>query len=174
MRAVIVVESCFGATQAAAEEIARGLRDSGVSTAVLAPREATAEKIGRAGLLVLGAPTHNRGLPTIKSRATAVERGGGAEEPGLREWLAGACLPPGTRIAAFDTVTGLGWINGSAAKQITRLSRRRSAAVRSFLVAGGSNGALADGQVEEARAWGAELVRDGNHRSGESTTAVPG
>lgn len=61
MRAVIVVESCFGATRAAAEEIARGLRDSGVSTAVLAPREATAEKIGRAGLLVLGAPTHNRG-----------------------------------------------------------------------------------------------------------------
>ncbi|WP_366179996.1 flavodoxin [Actinomyces timonensis] len=173
MRAVIVVESCFGATLAAAEEIARGLRDSGMSAAVLAPREATPEAIGRAGLLVLGAPTHNRGLPTPGSRATAVKRGGRAEDPGLREWLTDARLPASARIAAFDTVTGPGWINGSAAKRIARLSRHRGAAIRSFLVEAGDSGALAGGQAGKARAWGAELASDREHRPGESGDAVP-
>ena len=156
MDAVIVVESCFGSTRAAAEEIARGLREEGVGAVVLAPRQASAEAIAGAGLIVLGAPTHNRGLPTPKSRASAVERGGTAESTGMREWLA---TTTGARVAAFDTVTGRGWINGSAAKQAVRLARRRDAVVRSFLVRTGSHKGLADGQAALARAWGAELAR---------------
>lgn len=159
MDALIVVESCFGSTRAAAEEIARGLREKGVGAVVLAPRQASAEAIAGAGLIVLGAPTHNRGLPTPKSRASAVERGGTAESTGMREWLATTSLPTGARVAAFDTVTGRGWINGSAAKQILRLARRRDAVVRSFLVRTGSHKGLADGQAALARAWGAELAR---------------
>lgn len=166
MTAVIVVESCFGSTRAAAQEIARGLRDDGVPARVLSPGQATGEALAGAGLVVLGAPTHNRGLPTTASLAKAAAAGGddGAERAGgpagrsMREWLATAPIPPQARVAAFDTVTGRSWLHGSAARQILKALGRRRAPMRSLVVTG-TQGPLAQGEAQAARAWGAELAR---------------
>lgn len=167
MTAVIVVESCFGSTRAAAREIARGLRDGGVPAQVLSPGQATGEALAGAGLVVLGAPTHNRGLPTTASLAKAAAAGsddgtagrtGGPAGRSMREWLTTAPIPSQARVAAFDTVTGRSWLHGSAARQILKALGRRRAPMRSLVVTG-TQGPLAQGEAQAARAWGAELAR---------------
>lgn len=157
--ALIIVESCFGGTRALAEQVALGLREGGIRAGLVPAGEAPHRVDGDTGLLILAAPTHNRGLPTPASRRRAMSRGGGAVDSGIREWLEEAGIPPGTRVMAVDTVTGRGWVNGSAAKQISKaLARRRPpvhAPTRSFLV--DSRGPVA-GQEQEARAWGRSIA----------------
>jgi hypothetical protein len=86
---------------------------------------------------------------------------GATAGPGLRRWLYE--LPPGggTRAAVFDTrLDGSPHMTGSAARGIARRLRHAGYGVLetdSFLVED-SEGPLADGELERARAWAAGLA----------------
>jgi hypothetical protein len=166
MDAIVVYESVYGNTRAIAEAIAEGM--GGVP--VLAVHEA-ADRILAVDLLVVGGPTHMYGLATAQSRHFAVagahEDGvvnvepGAGEEPGLRGWLRD--LPPSAahHAAAFDTrLDKSPLLTGVAARGIARRLRRHGIDVlasESFLVED-SEGPLKEGELDRARAWGAELT----------------
>ena len=161
-RALIIVESCFGNTRTVAEAVAAGLIEGGVEAQVVDVAQAPRALPENLDLLVLGAPTHNRGLPTVATRSKArAQAGSGATSPGISEWLGDAEVPAALSVAAFDTVISKGWLSGSAAKAIAkalqRQQGRRTASVRSFVVAA-SKGPLAAGQESDARSWGRELA----------------
>lgn len=157
MDALVVVESSFGNTAAVADAVASGLRAAGAVVRVVTAAEAPI--VPDADLLVVGAPTHNLGLPTAASRAQAIARGGTAEASGVAEWLASLGSLPGLPAAAYDThVAGL--FSGSAAKKIEKLLRGRGARVvgRAGFVVAGTPPQLAAGELDRARAWAAGLV----------------
>lgn len=139
--------------------------------AVLPVHEAEGRR-GTVDLLIVGGPTHVHGLATKRSRhvaaATAQEDGrnhrqaGATTKPGLRTWLDD--LSPGAahHAATFDTrLDKSPWISCAAARGIARRLRRLGIdviATESFLVED-AEGPLLAGELERARAWGAELVR---------------
>jgi len=167
MNAIVVYESVFGNTRAIAEVIAQGLG----SVPVVPVHEAD-EQYETVDLLVVGGPTHMHGLSSARSRRLGAEgvheHGGGhvepdaTEEPGLRSWLRD--LPPDAagRAAAFDTrLDKSPWVTGAAARGIARRLRNHGfevVATESFLVED-SEGPLVEGELDRARAWGAELAR---------------
>ncbi|NMM31015.1 MAG: flavodoxin family protein [Cellulomonas sp.] len=164
MRAVVVVESMFGNTRQVAEAIADGLRpalDAEVVDVGAAP-----EVIDRGvGLLVVGGPTHALGMSRPTSRAQALQEAGtpdGSPAVGMREWL--EHLSPvgaGVVTATFDTRMKSRWA-GSAAASASRLLHRRGVQplgpAHSFVVTAKA-GPLAAGELDRARAWGAELAQ---------------
>jgi Flavodoxin len=167
MSALVVYESIYGNTRAVAEAIAEGLAP--LSEVELRPvREAG--DVGEAELLVVGGPTHMHGLTSSFSRRAAVKAGeedgaavepGAAEERGLRQWLADLSGERGPA-AAFDTrIDRSPTLTGSAARGIARRLRaggyRLVADPESFFVED-SEGPLAEGELERARAWGARLA----------------
>ena len=161
-RALIVVESYFGNTRAIAEAVAAGLIEGGVEAQVVDVSQAPSALPADLDLLVLGAPTHNRGLPTATSRAKArAQAESGKASHGIGEWLETVAIPASTTAAAFDTVISKGWLSGSAAKAIAKALRRhqgrKTASVKSFVVTA-NKGPLAAGQETDARSWGRELA----------------
>ena len=72
MRALVVYESMYGSTHVIADNIADGLR-ADYEVAVVPVREATPELVAAADLVVAGAPTHLRGLPSARSRRMAAQ-----------------------------------------------------------------------------------------------------
>lgn len=179
MRAVIVYESMFGSTKKVAEAIAEGLADC-AEVSVVPVTSAGAHILDGADLVVVGGPTHTHGMSRPGTRKMAGKRarkpGSGAElvpgavsGPGVREWLAslGRLEAAG---AAFDTrLQGLPAFTGRASKSIRRHlahhGARIAASPESFLVEG-LTGALAEGELERARAWGERL-------SGLTTSEAP-
>jgi Flavodoxin len=168
MEALVVYESMYGNTRAIATEVAAGLGGTHEVTLVPVAR-ATRELVVVAGLIVVGAPTHLHGMPTIASRRRAAETarkpGSGlimdpdAGGPSLRAWLE-ALGAEGAPAAAFDTrLGGIPALTGRASRGIARLLTRRGCRVllapESFLV-GGQN-KLLDGEAVRARAWGAQV-----------------
>ncbi len=161
----------YGSTKAVAEAIGEGLAPAGpvrvleISALAAAPGGRTISP--QIDLLVVGAPTHAFGLSRPNTRQDAV-----ADAPdgsiissgkGLREWLAEISLPlGGTLFAAFDTKVVRPPLPGSAAKgahkALVRMGGRPVADPRSFAVHGKAGG-LVDGELDAARAWGAELAR---------------
>ena len=122
-RALIVVESYFGNTRAIAEAVAAGLIEGGVDAQVVDVSQAPSALPADLDLLVLGAPTHNRGLPTAATRAKAcAQAGSGKASHGIGGWLETTAIPASTGAAAFDTVISKGWLSGSAAKAIAKTS----------------------------------------------------
>ena len=163
-KALIVVESYFGNTRAIAEAVAAGLIEGGVDAQVVDVSQAPSALPADLDLLVLGAPTHNRGLPTATSRAKACEQAGSGEAShGIGGWLETTAIPASTGAAAFDTVISKGWLSGSAAKALQRHQGRRTVSVRSFVVTA-SKGPLADGEKTDAHSWGRELAASANTR----------
>ena len=161
-RALIIVESCFGNTRAIAEAVAAGLIEGGVEAQMVDVAQAPGALPEDLDLLVLAAPTHNRGLPTAATRAKArAQAGPGNNSPGISEWLGDAEVPAALSVAAFDTVISKGWLSGSAAKAIAktlqRRQGRRTVSVRSFVVTA-NKGPLATGQETDAHSWGRELA----------------
>ena len=161
-RALIIVESYFGNTRAIAEAVATGLLDGGAEAQVVEVDQAPSTLPADLDLLVLGAPTHNRGLPTATSRAKACEqKGTRGSSHGIGEWLGSTALPTSLNVSAFDTVISRGWLSGSAAKAIAKALRRHqsreASSVRSFVVTA-SKGPLAGGEETDARSWGRELA----------------
>ncbi len=166
--ALIIVESCFGNTRTIADAVAAGIHDGGGQVRIIDVAHAPSTLPVETDLLLLGAPTHNRGLPTPNSRAQAYAQIGTAAPTGsMREWLVRAAVPAGIRVAAFDTVTSKSWLSGSAAKAIVKSLRRGRrigmASARSFLVEGRS-GPLGDGEEAAARAWGRGLSGSASNR----------
>jgi flavodoxin len=166
VKATVVYESVYGNTLAVAEAIAEGL---GGAEVVAVHRAANG--LEDSDLLIVGGPTHMHGMTTTRSRQLAVEAvhedGAGhvereaAAEPGLRAWIRDLAGSRGGRAAAFDTRADKSpWLTGAASRGIAKRLRRRGyevVATESFLVED-SEGPLAEGELDRARAWGAELA----------------
>lgn len=161
MTAIVVYESHWGNTAAIARAIAEGI---GAGASALSTADAVGATIADADLIVAGAPLLGFRLPTeAMVRRLTAERGGGVapdlSHPTMRSWL--GALPRGTaRVAAFET--RIWWSPGSAAKAILRALERagyRPIAKPQRFVVRAAPGPLRDGEVERAKAWGAELAR---------------
>ncbi len=162
MRALLIVESCFGNTKTIAEAIAAGMEESGAQVQIARVDTAAQDVLATIDLLILGAPTHNRGLSTTATRRKAAAAGAVHSQTGMREWLDGVVLAaPDPMVAAFDTGSGRGRLSGSAATSIARLLARRGISCRTkAFVVGGVQGPLAPGEIEKAKDWGRTLIRD--------------
>ncbi len=162
MKAIVVYESHWGNTAAIARAIAEGI---GPEARALSTAEATGEVIAGADLIVAGAPQMGFSLPTEGMLKGIAANPGKApalpdlSHPAMRSWL--DALPKGScRAAAFETAGW--WSPGSATKTILRAlaaaGYRPVAKARRFSVHG-MYGPLRDGELEKAKAWGAELRR---------------
>ena len=167
MRAVVVYESMYGNTHAVADAVRQGIAEA-MEVDVLPVVDA--DDLRGVDLLVLGAPTHVWGMsrPTTRRGAAdaAAEPGSGlvvepgAAGAGMREWLA-AMPPTSARIAVFDTrMRGPFGLSGSAAKRIARHMRHAGHQLvdrpQGFDVS--TENELMDGEIDRARAWGAQLA----------------
>jgi hypothetical protein len=162
MKAIVVYESLWGNTSAIARAIAEGI---GPDAQALSTAEATAPVIAGADLIVAGAPVHAFSLPTDGSRRSAEGNAAKApappdlSHPSMRAWLKAVAAGRG-RCAAFETA--FRWSPSGATSAISRTLQRAGyppiSRSQRFVVTGGQ-GPLRDGEVERARAWGADLVR---------------
>lgn len=163
MKALILYESYFGNTRRIAETVAAGVADRGVDTHITAIENAPETVPADVDILILGAPTHNRHLPSPKSREKALAAGAQTSEQGVAEWLAAAELNSEPYAAIFDTSTGKNWLSGSAAKHAAKLLAHREpplrAITKTFLV-DSNEGPLTDGELDAARTWGRLLAAD--------------
>jgi len=162
MKAVVVYESLWGNTAAIARAIAEGI---GPEARDLTTAQASGEAISGADLIVAGAPLIGFRLPTDGMRKSIgrdpkhAQRPPDLSQPSLRSWI--AALPKGNgRFAAFET--RFRWSPGSAtraiAKGLEKTGYHRIAKDQRFIVKG-TYGPLADGEVDRAKAWGAEIAR---------------
>jgi hypothetical protein len=163
MAALVVFESMYGSTQAVAEAVGAGLASTG--------HLVTVAEVGRAGeprlregvrLLVVGGPTHNRGMSSTRSRERARAEGQATVSPGdgVREWLETlGTSASGVSAAAFDTAVASRFA-GSAALRVDQRLRAAGAcrvvAPESFVVAGRAEGLVA-GELDRAWEWGRHL-----------------
>lgn len=165
MEMTVVYETVFGTTREVAEAIADGARGAGASVMVRDVAEGLAERAP--DLLVVGGPTHVRGMSTAWSRGKAADDapdGGGGDDTdeatsqGVREWLAHLGTTGG-KAATFDTHLG-NPLAGGAARPIARALHRhgRDVIAREGFVLDGAKGPLRAGELDRARAWGAELT----------------
>lgn len=161
MNILIVAESYFGNTRLLADSMASSLQAQGHTTTIVEVNDAPTTIPEDVDVLVVGGPTHNRGMSTPKSRGLA----SGGKDPdriGVREWLAKLSVPGDPRIAAYDTVTSTSWINGSAAKQMAKTlaahAKGKSMAIKSFVVRS-KEGPLDPAQIVEAESWANSLTR---------------
>ena len=177
MKITIVYESMFGNTHQVATAIGDGVREARPDADVVCVPlgDASPELINSTDLLVVGGPTHIRGMTTGFSRKMGIsgeqkaEAKGEAphdlerhaEGPGLREWFNGLAKVDGGHAAAFDTRLGSA-MAGSAARGIARRLRRHGYHLVSDpqgFVVEDAHGPLRAGEVERAKKWGAELVQ---------------
>jgi hypothetical protein len=180
MQVLIVYESVFGNTHRVATAIAAGISQASPAAAVdcVPVAQASADRVAGADLLVVGGPTHARGMTINRSRADAARspakfaRKGAAapavdpaaEGPGLRTWFHGVpTATRGARAAAFDTRLE-NPLAGGAARGIARRLRGHGYAVvgkpQGFIVDEGA-GPLRAGELDRAIAWGASLLTAG-------------
>lgn len=143
MKALVVYDTKFGNTEMVAQAIAAALGPE-----VRAARVDTIKPADLTGLdlLIVGSPT----------QAWSASKGTKA----LLSSLQGRALS-GVRAAAFDTGF-TSRLSGSAAKKIERALRRRGCtivapATRFFVK--GTEGPLADGELEKAAAWAKQMER---------------
>jgi Flavodoxin len=170
MRAVVAYESMYGNTRRVAEAIADGLQLT-CSVAVVPVSRLDRELIDAAELLVIGGPTHVRGLSRPNTRKAAVEAAGkpgstlrvepDAQAPGLREWL-GSLGHLDIQAAVFDTRMNIpAFLSGRASRGLAKALRRRGltmlAKSKSFLVT--KDNRLCPGEEDRARTWGQQLAK---------------
>ena len=170
MRALVVYESMYGNTRQIAEAIARGLR-SAYAVQVVSVASAPYEHVGRYDLVVVGGPTHARGMSRPDTRQSAISAPRvqaddlqvepGASGMGLRVWLDSLGLCSG-QAAAFDTrLNTHALLTGKASNGIASMLRQHGfqlvAEPMSFLVDRHTH--LMPGEDEEAERWGATLAK---------------
>jgi hypothetical protein len=167
VRIVVAYESMYGNTRQIAQAIADGLGRADV----LAVNDGDTSAADDADVLIAGGPTHMHGMATTMSRKgtgqAAEEEGtklepGAADGPGLRKWLAER-QGKGKKAAAFDTrIDKSPMLTGAASRGIAKRLRKAGYEViadpESFFVED-SEGPLAEGELERAKAWGAELAK---------------
>lgn len=176
VRALVIYESEFGATRAVAEAICRGLSETGqlgeldaevVDSRGLVLSDGWSDDVA---LVVIGAPTHARSLPTPASRQSALDwphKPGStlrleprADAAGVREWLANTDLR-GVAITVFATRMDMSrLLAGSAAPRLARMvvkaGGRVVSAPQEFLVA--KDGQLLAPELDRAYDWGRVLA----------------
>jgi hypothetical protein len=165
VNALVVYESMYGNTRAIAEAVAEGLGGAEVRSV-----HAAAGIPDEVDFLAVGGPTHMHGLPTSRSRQMAADAAkedgapvepGATDDPGLRQWLRDLAKRDGVPAASFDTrLDRAPALTGAASRGIARRLRGRGYEViasESFLVEDGE-GPLEEGELDRARAWGAELA----------------
>jgi len=160
MYAIVVYESHWGNTAAIAEAIAEGI---GEGARAMPTSEATPALVAEADLIVAGGPVNMLTLPTDAARAAIAKDPKHAvtppdlSHPSLRNWL--DALPHRTAAAAsFET--RLKWSPGGATGTIDRSLQRagyRTISKPQKFIVTGTYGPLREGEVERARAWGADL-----------------
>jgi flavodoxin len=168
MSALVIYESIYGNTRAIAAAIAEGL-----GGAEVLPVHEVPNRVHDAVLLVVGGPTHMHGMTTTRSRQLAMEavhedgdahrvEPSAADEPGLRAWIRDLPETTDAPAAAFDTrADKSAWLTGAASRGIAKRLRGRGYEIlgtESFLVED-SEGPLVEGELDRARAWGAELAQ---------------
>ncbi len=171
--ALVVFETVFGDNRTIARAVAEGL-SGWMPVVVLEAREAP-ERIGpEVGLLVVGGPTHQFGMPRPESRQEAVRSMGGAHPTspalGLREWLSALQRGDGMPAAAFDTrVTHPAFLRlvDHAAREEEKLLRYHGFDVvvpaEHFWVVDAA-GPLKEGEADRAAEWGRTLAKVVEHR----------
>lgn len=180
METAVVYESMFGMTHEVADAIAAGVQEAQPDASVVCLRVGDADpaRIASADLLIVGGPTHMRGMSSGMTRKMAVSMeekqesttGGpmghglepDVEGEGLRDWFHD--LPKvskGHHAMAFDT-RGDGPMMGGAAKGIAHRLEKHGyelvAEPEGFIIEG-DQGLLRPGEQERAHAWAASLVR---------------
>lgn len=177
MRVAVVYESLYGNTHEIADAIAAGVADAqpGADVELLRVGETDPGRAAQADVLIVGGPTHMRGMTTGFSRKMGVSAEGkkdpaerhelepDAEGPGVRDWFHRLPKVAGQRsAAAFDTRIGAR-LAGGAAHGIARRLRSHGyelvAEPEGFLVQDDGEGPLKAGETDRARAWAADLVR---------------
>lgn len=174
MHAVIIYESLFGNTHEIAEAIAEGIRaqQPDAEVACVPVAEGTAALIRGVDLLIVGGPTHMRGMSSGMTRKMGVQGEQkkspdlhvepGFDGPGLRDWLHGLGKPGGSPdAAAFDTRADVRMAGGAAQGIAWRRLRRygyRVLATEGYII-DDTQGPLRAGELDRARDWGASLSR---------------
>lgn len=169
MSVLIIVESYFGNTLAAADAIGAGLSSArGSADVTIVPaHEAPTLIPSDVDTLLVGAPTHDFAMPRAQTRQQAVDKGGTHGGPsGVREWIAAVEVRPDVPVLTFDTAFEKrlsGSAAASAAKALRKRGFRRAERGPSFHV-GGRSGPLGDGERNRAEDWGRSLaVRPATH-----------
>jgi len=167
VKVVVAYESMYGNTRQIAEAIADGLGKA----EVVSVNHGDSSAAGDADALVVGGPTHMHGMASRMSRKGTGEAAkeedielepGAADGPGLRKWLTDLA-GDGKRAAAFDTrIDKSPMLTGAASRGIAKRLKRAGcdllADPESFFVED-SEGPLADGELDRAKTWGAELAK---------------
>ena len=168
MPALVIYESMYGNTKHIAEAIAEGVAEHMTYELVevsTAPMMIDPE----VELLIVGGPTHVRGMTSPRTRAAAVDQamaGVVSKGIGVREWL-DQILPTrvGTPAVVFDTrINAPALFTGSAAhgyeKHLRELGFRLIAPAESFLIGTRQpqTDGLLEGELERARSWGATVA----------------
>lgn len=168
MRALVVYESMFGNTRKIAETVAVGIGEH-MPVHLVEVAHAPVTLDPDIQLLVVGGPTHARGMTTAQTRSDAADR---AEGPmvsrgiGMRDWL--LALRPAaksTMAAAFDTRIHAPMVfTGSAARGYLELldaaGFRLIEPTESFYVGSRApqEDALNPGEVDRAGKWGRKVA----------------
>ena len=157
MHAIVVYESVWGNTAAVARAIADGLGDG---TRAYATDEVPEKALDEAELIVAGSPVFGFSLPTEAMRQNILaSEGDGADlsHPSLRSWLETLQRGHG-RSAAFET--RIWWsprgATGTIQKFLSALGYPPVAKAAKFVVRD-KVGPLREGELDRAKAWGADL-----------------
>ena len=160
MYAIVVYESHWGNTAAIAKAIAEGI---GEGARAMPTSEATPALVEAADLVVAGGPVNMLGLPTEHVREVIASdpkhpTPPDLSHPSLRTWLDAL---PSRRAASASFETRVKWSPGGATGAIERGFKKagyRSIAKGQKFVVTGTYGPLREGELERARAWGADLL----------------
>ncbi|MBN2176797.1 MAG: hypothetical protein JW722_03980 [Demequinaceae bacterium] len=167
MIAVVVYESIWGTTANLARAIGHGL---GSDTRVESTFEASPGAIGDVDLLVLGAPIHSFGLPSMAAIEAVRIQGYGAkpsriEGPLMHDWLQGL-LSADVPAAAFETRIDDLVGEGGALEIVEALETRgyrliapaECFQVERLPVSPGPGGWVRPEELDRAETWGAHLA----------------
>lgn len=144
MKVLVIYDSMFGNTERVAQVIAAGL-GTGEDIRLAKVNTITPQDTMALDLLIVGSPTHGF-RPTEATRAFL-----DSLQPNLLS---------GVRAAAFDTQYR-SRLSGSAAKKIEKALRRQGCsivapAIGFFVI--GSEGPLAEGELDKATAWAKQIL----------------
>ena len=170
MKAIVVYESYWGNTASVAKAIAEGL---GPEAKAMSTADAKAEELQGIGLIVAGSPIIAFSLPSEKTRNDMLAKPDkkapsppDLSHPSMRAWL--VALPKAgvsggespVRAAAFETGFKLspGGSAGKILKMLGEMGYEPAAKKQRFLVKG-SYGPMKEGELDRAKAWGAELAK---------------
>jgi len=172
MKAIVVYESYWGNTASVAQAIAEGI---GPEAKAMPTDQAVGDALAGISLIVAGSPIIAFSLPSEKTRNDMLAKAdkkapspADLSHPSMRSWLVslpkavvsvqGGGRGAAVRAAAFETGFRLspGGSAGKILKMLGEMGYEPVAKKQRFLVKG-SYGPVKEGELDRAKAWGAEL-----------------